>query len=130
MSSNNPQLNKFKIGDKVVTTYNRVYTIRAMHRKLGIWHYECEDMHNEMFSFEEDVLKFYYKDSEKPNIAKEDIPNKCPICSSEWKRTAYGYGTVWLDCIKCNLTAEEAVERHKRGSNPYQTKYAWDWSND
>jgi hypothetical protein len=122
MNHKNHKLNKYKLGDKVVTSYNSVYTIYKVYRKQGIWEYECLDYKDEVFVFQEDVLKFHYEDP-KPgrDVSPDDIPSKCPICSSEWKRTPYGYGKAWLDCTKCNLTAEEAVARSRITRRP------WDW---
>lgn len=32
----------------------------------------------------------------------------CPICGSEWKKTAYGKN-IWYDCVKCNKRKEDIL---------------------
>lgn len=40
----------------------------------------------------------------------KDLGDKCPVCDTKWKVTAFGT-KVWKDCVKCNEKAEVLVNR-------------------
>jgi len=122
MNPNQCNLNKFKIGDKVVSPYNNVYIIKSIQRVNGVWRYtmSSDGKGFDNMVFDEDSIKFYDPTPVKLKpLTEAELPSTCPICQGKWTKTVYG-GFIWFDCIPCKDTAENLVERAKK-TQPVQS---------
>lgn len=107
---------KFKRGDKVETGAGTACTILGVIGATSPIKYMVEYDHNSgKAEISEDNLRFRSNDLREN--ADLDLGDKCPKCHTSWKKTCFGNKT-WLDCLKCNDTAENLVKKYswkKRG---------------
>ena len=53
----------------------------------------------------------------------DNLPEKCPICSSKWKETVNFFGETWYDCVKCGKTAEDIIKNSKKSAKKSDSQW-------
>lgn len=115
---------KFKAGDKVKSIWSKEGVVSKMEIHLGKFRYLVKFPDGTDNTYYEEDLKFNMTHLRENNNI--DIPETCPVCSSEWTVTKFG-ATQWYDCLPCNKTAEELIKASEKQEEEDFGKYGMNY---